>query len=191
MKLYSQEWSEFVDADEISKKPMTKVISIPEKNKNLVSKRLGIVSIEELVATVQLERNTVNQTIYANGELTAKLTQNCIVTAEPIEEEVKGDFEGWFANTTQAVSFEKVRRERLSQKEQEDLPIMDESDDPEPIVEGKIDIGELVVQNLSLIMNPYPKKQGVRLGLETAEDQENDDYDYSNPFAKLKDWKGK
>lgn len=191
MKLYSQEWSEFVDADEISSKPTIKVISIPEKNKPLVSKRLGIVSIEELVATVKMERNTSNQVIYVHGELKAKITQNCVVTAEPLEEDVSGEFEGWFADTTQAVSFEKVRRERLSQKEQEDLPIMDESDDPEPIIEGKIDIGELVVQNLSLQLNPYPKKQGVNLGLEASEDQENDQYDYTNPFAKLKDWKGK
>lgn len=190
MKLYSQEWSEFVDAEDVGTKTKKKVISIPQKNKKLVSKRLGLESIEELIATVDLERNSVNQTIYARGELTAKLTQKCVVTAEPLEEDVTGEFEAWYADTTQAVSFEKARRERLSQKEQEDQPIMDESDDPEPIIEGKIDIGELVVQNLSLIINPYPRKQGVRLGLETTDDQK-DDYDYTNPFAKLKDWKGK
>lgn len=190
MKLYSQEWSDFIDAEEIGTKPTKKVISIPEKNKKLVSKRLGLESIEELVATIQLERNSVNQVIYAHGELNAKVTQTCVVTAEPIEENVSGEFEGWFANPSQAVSFEKARRERLNQKEQEDLPIMEESDDPEPIIEGKIDLGEFVVQNLSLMLNPYPKKQGIRLGLEYAEDQK-DDYDYTNPFAKLKDWKGK
>ncbi len=191
MKLYSQEWSEFVDSEDIHTKPSKHVLSIPEKNKKLVAKRLGIASIDELIATVELSRNSVTKVIYAQGELTAKVQQNCVVTAEEIEREISDTFEAWFADPTQTVSFEKARRERLAQKEKDDLPIMEESDDPEPVIEGKIDIGELVVQNLSLILDPYPKKPGASLGLEAKEDHIGDDYDYTNPFAKLKDWKGK
>ncbi len=190
MKLYSQEWSEFVDAEEIGTKPSKHLISIPEKNKKLVSKRLGIEGVDELVATITLERNSVSKVIYAQGEFTAKLKQKCVVTAEILEEEVSDVLEGWFSEPNQAVSFEKARRERLGMKEQDELPIMDEADDPEPVIEGKIDIGELVVQNLSLAINPYPKTPGATLGLETTDDK-NEDYDYTNPFAKLKDWKGK
>lgn len=190
MKLYSQEWSEFIESSDIESKPLKVDLSMPEKNKKLVCKRLGIAGIDSVEATIKLTRSSVTKVIHAGGSLKAEIRQNCVITAEELERSIKEDFEGWFADPSEAVSFEKARRERLNQKEKEELPVMEEAEDPEPVIEGKIDLGELVVQHLALAIEPYPRKPGADLGLEGKEDR-TDDYDYTNPFAKLKDWKEK
>jgi hypothetical protein len=73
------------------------------------------------------------------------------------------------------------------------VPLLDEQDDPEPITDGKIDLGELVSQFLSLSINPFPHAPGVEL----PEEQEGDGPvrmsagNAPNPFAALKDWKAR
>jgi hypothetical protein len=44
------------------------------------------------------------------------------------------------------------------------MPFLDESEDPEPVIDGKIDAGELVAQYLSLAIDPYPRLEGEEYG---------------------------
>jgi len=100
------------------------------------------------------------------------------------------EFEGWFADKDAAVSLAKVRKEKMIEKGKTELPILEERDDPEPIVEGMIDLGELCVQHLSLAINPYPHAEGVEY--EHGDDAaQGEGFSFKNPFAALKDWKAK
>jgi len=69
-------------------------------------------------------------------------------------------------------------------------PNISEEDIPEPMFNGRIDIGELAAQHLSLALDPYPHAEGVEFeGFgEADEDEDGDDPDEPekpNPFAAL------
>ena len=67
-----------------------------------------------------------------------------VVTLELVADEINTDFEAWYADPGQAVSLTKVRYDKQAQKGRVEVPILEEHEDPEPIIEGKIDLGELV-----------------------------------------------
>ncbi|MEC8316266.1 MAG: DUF177 domain-containing protein [Pseudomonadota bacterium] len=61
----------------------------------------------------------------------------------------------------------------------------DEYEDlPEILQNGRADIGEIAIQNLSLGISPYPRKNGVSLSYLESEDVD-DDQKQDNPFAVL------
>ena len=64
------------------------------------------------------------------------------------------------------------------------LPDDEDADMPEILQNGRADIGEIAIQNLSLGISPYPRKNGVSLSYVEAEDAE-DDQKQDNPFAVL------
>jgi uncharacterized metal-binding protein YceD (DUF177 family) len=69
----------------------------------------------------------------------------------------------------------------------EELVSVDEDDPPELVDEGRIDLGELVVEQLVLALNPYPRAEGADFDAKVWGNEEDDDVvSGSNPFAALK-----
>lgn len=182
------EWSYFVESDKIDTTPYNLEISANEAERNALCKRLDLQDIKNISAKVTLKRNQINKVIEIEGIIIANLMQSCVVTADAVEEYIEESFQAWYADPTVAVSLSKVKRDRLPDIEKAEQPIIEEYDDPEPVVNGKIDLGELVTQHLSLGLNPYPKAPDAKWP-EKASNEEDDSTLYSNPFAALKDWK--
>lgn len=187
--LPEQEWSYFIESEEITAKPISIEISAGEECYSAISNRLDLHSIDNISAVITLDRNNITKVIHVKGKINARLAQKCVVTDEPVEEEVSDNFESWFSDDNQALSFAKAKRERMTRKERNEQPILEEEEDPEPIIDGKIDLGELVIQYLSLSLNPYPRKEGVSFEKQKEEMDFEDNDVYENPFAALKDWK--
>lgn len=187
------EWHYPVQADEIVAGKAVKVSIAPsDQERAALSNRLGLYALNSLKADLRLQRNPGNMVIHIMGKIMADVVQQCIVTLEPVSEHIEEEFESWFADQTQAVSFNKAKRDRLSIKEKGEQPMMEEYDDPESIVDGRIDLGELVAQHLSLCLNPYPRAQGAWYEKGDDEVRQNDTENQGkNPFAALKDWKAK
>ncbi len=186
-----QEWSYFIDSDDIGVNAVHIEISAPKDAFNALSKRLNVHSINEINAKITLQRNGVSKVIHVNGTINADLYQKCVITTEPVQEIISEDIHAWFADPNGAVSFAKAKRERMSRKEQNQLPIIEEHEDPEKIIDGKIDLGELVVQHISLALNPYPRTAGSEYSNQDSSLDDEPDGMYDNPFAALKDWKDK
>ena len=186
--LPEQEWSHNFSVEDVDTKPVKTTISAPEDSFSGLCNRLNLCSIETLSADLVLTRNSVNKVIHIEGRINAEVHQQCVVSAEPVAEQVSDTFEAWFAEPSNAVSFTKVKRERDAVKDKNEQPIIEEADDPEEVVDGKIDLGELVTQHLSLSLNPYPRAEGAEHNMQETALEEDDDI-YANPFAALKDWK--
>lgn len=107
-----------------------------------IAKRLGLSGLASLEADILLKRGR-GGVVHATGELKARLTQNCVVTLEDFESELVEPLEDSFTDEDPA-NFD-----------------MDDFDAPGEIVNGKIDAGELIVQTLSLALDPNPRKPGV------------------------------
>lgn len=189
-EMMEQEWSYFTDVSDLDTKKKTLNLDVPEECFDRLCHRLGLHSIEKIAAKVTLQRNEINRFIYIEGDIEAIVQQKCVVTTDPVNAHVRDHFDAWFAEPSQAVSFAKAKRERMKPIEREELPIMDETDDPEPVIDGKIDMGELVIQYVSLSLDIYPRADGVIFESDAhGVPDAPEDGVYDNPFAALKNWK--
>jgi len=184
------EWSHFIDADEVGSEKMRLSITPDKEARQNLVRRLGILSVESLKADLELNREQGGMVVHVKGQVMASVKQSCVVTLEPIETKVNETFEAWFADPDQAIALAKVKHDKQV-KANGETPIIDEREDPEKIVGGRIDLGEVVTQHLSLAIDPYPHKEGVKYEYGDDEPEKVPEAFKNNPFAALKDWKSK
>ena len=187
----SHEWSHLVDIENLEAGPKTFRFDASEEQRANLARRTGLISLESAAASVTLQR-VGGGVIHAIGTVEAEVTQSCVVTLAPVPAHIEEEFEGWFGDKTSAVSFVKAKTEREAKKGHVEAEILEESIDPEPIVGGKVDIGELATQYLSLAIDPYPRAPDAptefTAGPQSAADKEGKSL-RKNPFEALKDWK--
>lgn len=113
--------------------------------------------------------------VHVAGRLTARIGQTCVVTLDPIENDIDEEIDLIFAPEEQISPLTDELGETAVSGEGE-LP-----EPPEPIVNGVIDLGRLATDVLCLSIDPYPRKPGAvfepRLAAADPED---------HPFAALK-----
>lgn len=113
--------------------------------------------------------------VHVAGHLTARVGQTCVVTLEPIENEIDEDIDVMFAPAEQFPEADEIAEEEI-EIGQGDIP-----EPPEPIVNGIIDLGRLATDVLFLAINPYPRKEGAVFEPEVTKADPED-----HPFAALK-----
>jgi hypothetical protein len=189
VKPITSEWAHLVDANKIGTSPLKISIEPTSEQRKLLARRLGLKSLESLKAEITFTRAAGKMTVYAEGSFEAQVNQHSAVSAKTISSKVSDCFEAWFADREKTVPFVRALQEKEAQKGKMEMPMIEEADDPEPIIDGKIDAGELVTQFLSLAINPYPHAEGEEYphGDDTAALQKRLD----NPFAALKQWKSR
>lgn len=183
------EWSVLVDAQTVTTTPQKTRIAASEEERKALCKRLDLSNISSLSADITLHREK-GSVIHVHGLMKAYVMQTCSITTDPVQTQIEEIFEGWFADQDRIIMLAKARHERLGRISDSEIPILDESEDPEPLVNGMIDIGELVVQHLSLAIDAFPRRRGL-------EDTEIIDVSAGdpaalvrrNPFEALKNWK--
>jgi uncharacterized metal-binding protein YceD (DUF177 family) len=125
-----------------------------------IAARLKLVALSEFVAEIYVFRE-LSGDVSIFGDLSADVTQACVVTLDPVHDSL-------------GASVMQRYTDREDDEEAED------EDPVEPITEDKIEVGEVLVQNLSLALNPYPRAPGV-----TFEPVDESDGEPSGPFAAL------
>ena len=145
--------------------------------RDALAHRLGIVSVDRLIAGVTLERDEGGRRFLVRGHLSADLTQVCVITLEAFADTVTESFVARFDRSVGSSS-------------PTDIIVELADDDPaEPIFGETIDLGELVAQYLALAIDPHPRRPGAefdhlgmgRVGLETDHDSSEE----RSPFAAL------
>ena len=89
------------------------------------------------------------------GDVRAEITQVCIVSLEPFAATIDEPVDVRFAPAEAA---EAARRAGEGDAE---LVEVGGEDPPDPIIDGKIDLGALAAEFLALGVDPYPRKPGV------------------------------
>lgn len=141
-----------------------------------VARRLGILAVDRLVAALTV-KNFGDRLLRVEGRWEATVQQACVVTLEPVSAELGGWLEMPYEIAERSV--ERVGGE---------IVVDPEAADPAEVVppEG-IDLGELVVQELAVGLDPYPRAPGAAV---PAEFQPPEAEETGNPFAALKVLKG-
>ena len=114
--------------------------------------------------------------VQVTGLVRARIGQTCVVTLDPIENEIEEEVDLIFAPEAEA-----RRLADLIEEGQDDEEPPEVADPPEAIINGIIDLGRLATDALFLAIDPYPRKEGAVFEAEiTAPDPED------HPFAALK-----
>jgi uncharacterized metal-binding protein YceD (DUF177 family) len=111
---------------------------------------------------------------HVTGRVQARIGQTCVVTLDPIENEIDEPIDLIFAPPDQIPELADLVDEAA--ESEEDVP-----DPPEPIENGMIDLGRVATDAVFLAIDPYPRKpDAVFEPLVAAPDPEE------HPFAALK-----
>jgi hypothetical protein len=110
-------------------------------------------AVGRLVADLTLKPG-VGGVINVRGEVAADITQTCVVTLEPFAASFVEPVDLQFAAPSAAPA-----RRSATEGERESAAL-DDGDQPDPIIEGKIDLGALAAEFLTLGLDPYPRKPG-------------------------------
>jgi hypothetical protein len=108
--------------------------------------------------------------LHVIGKISATVGQTCVVTLEPLANEVDETVDLLFEPTSLLPETEGSAEPRLRDVK---------PDDPEPLVGGVVDLGALATEFLILGLDPYPRKPGAIF--EAPPDGKPD----SGPFAGL------
>ena len=155
------EFSYEIDIDDISRAGKHFRLAANDKEREKVAARLGAPSVEKLEGAMHV---TVTKTaVRVVGEVSAELTRICVASLEPMQEIISEPFE---------IDFTRIAPE--ADEEEEDI------DAPEYLEGATLNLGELLVQQLSLAMAPFPRKEGASSLAEAYAPQEN-----VSPFAGL------
>ncbi len=134
------EFSHKIAIDKIFKAPRKFSLSADRGQCEKIAKRLKILSLEALKGEISC--TTKGPIIIVTGQVKAELQQACVISLAPVAETVD-----------EAFALEFTRRP------EEDNGLLD-LDAPESISGDDLDIGEILVQQLALALNPYPRAEG-------------------------------
>ena len=112
-----------------------------------------------------------NRKFVMDATYKARLVQQCVVSLEPIEIEVAETF------TIEFVPEGEGGPQQLLDLAPDGIP-------SEPYSDGRIDVGAALAQQLSLAIDPYPRKSGAKLDW-TDEEDGDDNAEQPGPFAAL------
>jgi uncharacterized metal-binding protein YceD (DUF177 family) len=107
-----------------------------------------------------------------SGQLSARVTQSCVVTLEPVPSHLKESFDVAFWPEGSLPEADEAEVEALS------LP------EVEPIENGFMPVGRVFYDVLAATLDPYPRKPGAHFEWEEGDDAEGEME--SGPFAVLK-----
>lgn len=153
--------------EKISSNGVEEIILANAHELQALAKRFELVEVQNLEAKLSVMPRQAGMDFEVTGKLMAGVVQRCVVSLEPLPAQVEQTIHVHF--TSPALVNGGVSERALDE------------DDMEPIVDGIIDLGELVAQHLGLGLNPYPRKPD----LPPVEAEFGQPLAEISPFAKL------
>jgi uncharacterized metal-binding protein YceD (DUF177 family) len=141
-----------VRIDALPKEGQTVTIEATAPEREALAKLYELPAIAVLTAELRVEpagRGGARVTGAVHGEF----TQICVVSLEPFDATVDEAVDVLFAPQEEGNSGRRAARETLT------ISLADE-DDPDPVVDGRIDLGALTAEFFALGLDPYPRKPG-------------------------------
>ena len=160
-------WSVPVIVEDIPDSGLHVEIEAPAAARAAVAALASVRDLPELSAVFDLTRQGAG--VHVAGQVKARVCQTCVVSLEPMESDVDEAVDLRFLPGVGVGPPESGRKRSLGGEEP-----------PEPLVDGKVDLGALATEFLILGIDPYPRKPGVEFAPPPIEDAGE------HPFSALK-----
>jgi uncharacterized metal-binding protein YceD (DUF177 family) len=144
----SPEFSRLVAADSIGNHAQQRKIVADPAERAALALRFGLLSLDRLTATLELHRHA-GEIIGLTGRLVGDVVQSCVVSLVPVPAHIEADFEVAYSAAEPGPAAIEVD------------PLGGE--EGEPLIDGEIDLGEAVAQQLAIALDSYPRAPGAAL----------------------------
>lgn len=166
-------WRVLVSVLQIPGTGLHRDIEASAKDRAALAEAAGLRDVLNAQASFDLSPKSGGR-VHVAGRVQGRIGQTCVVTLDPIENEIDEEVDLMFAPP-------ELIPERASPPADDSGDDAEVPDSPEPIVNGFIDLGRLATDALFLAIDPYPRKAGAVFEPKTeAADPED------HPFAALK-----
>src|SRR5258708_14117186 len=151
-KEQKSEIERIVDLDRMGAGGTALEIVASEGERLALTRRCGFLGLSVFSGRVSGDRRPGGQVV-VEGRLRGKIVQACILTLDPVTQELDEAFR---------IVFKQGLAEDRDPESGEAL-VSAQVDAPEPLPGNLLDIGEIVAEQLSLAADPYPRRPGVKL----------------------------
>jgi len=140
---------------------------VGERERTAIAKALGLVAISRFDVRFNVRRIAADG-LQVTGTVSATVTQTCVVTLDPVENEVD-----------EAVDLSFSPSADTDPGDVDAEAPFEAPDPPEALVNGRIDLAAIAVEFLQLGLDPYPRKPGAEFQASADGDQ------IESPFSAL------
>ena len=167
-------WRAFVPVTQIPERGLHRDFEADQATREAMSEAAGVRELLSARASFDLAPQSGGR-VHVKGRVQAKIGQTCVVTLDPIENDIDEEVDLIFAPPEQIPE--------LAETADDGGEVAVEMEDPpEPIENGIIDLGRLATDVLYLAIDPYPRKPDAVFEPQvTAADPAD------HPFAALKE----
>jgi hypothetical protein len=148
--MQEEPFSRVIRVDALPREGQTVTIEANSAEREALAAFLKLPSVESLAASLTLVCSQ-SLGVRVTGAVHGKLTQVCVVSLEPFAATVDEDIDVRFASR---------RDDGAARRAAAETDMADQSE-PDPIIDGKIDLGALAAEFFALGLDPYPRKPGV------------------------------
>ena len=158
-----------VSVSKIGDAGLKQTITARPEELQAIARYLELAGVKALKGEIALER-WHGKGVQVTGSLVADVVQTCVVTLDPVDAHIEANFERQFLPP---------QKLKAAVKDEPDVFVDPTADDPPEPLGHEIDLGEILIEELALNLDPYPRKAGVAYqGDANAEPQ-------AKPFAVL------
>lgn len=134
-------FTETIDVETLGPQPCPFHLVATAEEKKSIARQLGLISLELFKADIILRKKEL---IEMRGTLTANVVQQCVRTLKPFSHHLIFDIEEFFTRVS-------------ADAEDENLLAFEEEINAEVLKSPYLDLGSILVQILSLALDPYPR----------------------------------
>jgi hypothetical protein len=169
----SNPWSLAVPVAQIPEAGLHQDITANAEQRAAIAALGGLRTVTSATASFDLVP-VMNSRVKVTGWVRAVVGQTCVVTLDPVDNEIDEKIDLVFAPPSQIPEMADLVVDDLP-------PGVEPPDPPEPIERGMIDLGRVATDALFLALDPYPRKPDVVFDLPVEPDDPDE-----HPFAALK-----
>ena len=164
-------WSVPIRVEDVPELGRHVELSADESTRARLAEAAGVNDLTRMHATFDVRRHG-GAGLHVVGEISATVRQTCVVTLDPVLNEVIEAVDLVFAPAGPGTG--------------PAIPMgLDAEEPPEPMSDGVVDLGAVATEFLVLGIDPYPRKPGAAFELPEGPHREE------SPFAPLARWKKK
>jgi uncharacterized metal-binding protein YceD (DUF177 family) len=139
-------WSRCIALADVPEEGLHVAIEADSGVRTTLARTANLRDLPHLEASFDLRRNASR--LHVTGEVTATVGQNCVVTLDPVEQNLHESIDLVFAPGPAGTLGDSEASITMSDSA------------PEPLVGGTVDLGAIATEYFLLGIDPYPRKEG-------------------------------
>ena len=172
--LAQAELSRLVETDRLGPEGLKLTVEATPEERQALAGRFDLLAVDSLTAEVEVAGEPDGVSFRLQGRLRADVVQSCVVTLDPVPAHIEEAFERVYVPGRPVAAARGPLETWVDPSNEEPA---------EPLIEGRIDVGEAIAEELGLALDPYPRRPGASLPEDFGPDRRKGE---DSPFAGLK-----